>query len=57
MKLQKPLCLLGLVLGVVTASPARAEVSVPSFFSDHMVLQRDADVPVWGWAEPGKRSR
>ena len=24
-------------------------------FSDHVVLQRDAPVPVWGWAAPGSR--
>jgi sialate O-acetylesterase len=24
-------------------------------FSDHVVLQRDVPVPVWGWAEPGTR--
>jgi sialate O-acetylesterase len=23
-------------------------------FSDHMVLQRETDAPVWGWGEPGK---
>lgn len=22
------------------------------FFSDHMVLQRDVSLPVWGWAQP-----
>ena len=25
------------------------------FFSDHGVLQRGRAVPVWGWAEPGKK--
>lgn len=25
-----------------------------ALFSDHMVLQRDASVPIWGWAEPGE---
>jgi len=38
----------------VPASPARAEVRLAKIFSDHMVLQRDRPVPVWGWAEPGK---
>jgi sialate O-acetylesterase len=31
-----------------------AEVSVPSFFSDHMVLQRDMPVAIWGWAADGE---
>jgi sialate O-acetylesterase len=24
-------------------------------FSDHMVLQRDVKVPIWGWASPGTK--
>lgn len=27
---------------------------MPAIFGDHMVLQRDAAVPVWGWAAPGE---
>jgi len=33
---------------------AAADVRLPALFSDHMVLQRDATVPVWGWADPGE---
>ena len=33
---------------------AQAELSVPSFFSDHMVIQRDRSVSVWGKANGGK---
>lgn len=36
------------------AATSRAEVRLPSIFSDHMVLQRDAKVPVWGWADPSE---
>ena len=32
-----------------------AAVSVPHFFSDHMVLQRDAKIPVWGFADPNEK--
>jgi sialate O-acetylesterase len=28
---------------------------VASIFSDHMVVQRDAAIPVWGWDVPGQR--
>ncbi|SDT94304.1 sialate O-acetylesterase [Verrucomicrobium sp. GAS474] len=35
-------------------APAFAEVRMPALFGDHMVLQRGADVPVWGTAEPGE---
>ncbi len=30
-----------------------ADLRLPAFFSDHMVFQRDAPIPVWGWADPG----
>jgi sialate O-acetylesterase len=30
-----------------------AAITVPSIFSDHMVLQRDAEVPIWGLAVAG----
>ncbi|MEA3211937.1 MAG: sialate O-acetylesterase [Chthoniobacter sp.] len=33
---------------------AQADVSLPALFSEHMVLQRDQPVPVWGWAEAGE---
>jgi sialate O-acetylesterase len=28
---------------------------MPAVFSDHMVLQRDSKIPVWGWAAPGEK--
>ena len=34
---------------------AMADVRLPTFFSDHMVLQAEMPVPVWGWAEPGEQ--
>jgi sialate O-acetylesterase len=36
------------------AAPAAAVVTLPSVFSDHMVVQREMPVPVWGTAEPGE---
>lgn len=32
-----------------------ADVLLPAIFSDHMVLQADISVPVWGWADPGEK--
>ena len=32
----------------------RADVRLPAVLSDHMVLQADAAVAVWGWAQPGE---
>lgn len=34
---------------------ARADVSLPAIFADHMVLQREMKLPVWGWAAPGEK--
>lgn len=36
------------------ASRASAEVKLPALFTDHMVLQRDQPLKVWGWAEPSE---
>ncbi len=34
-------------------SLAAGEMRLAQIFQDNMVLQRDAPVPVWGWADPG----
>ena len=31
-----------------------AELGLPALFCDHMVLQRDREIHVWGWGDPGK---
>ena len=41
-------------VGAVASYSARAEVSVADVFGDHMVLQADAPITVWGTAEPGE---
>ena len=43
-----------LLLSVWLARPVAAQVRLPRLVSDGMVLQRDADVAVWGWARPGE---
>lgn len=44
-----------LAFAVLLAVPAsHAAVKLPSIFTDHMVLQRDMPVPVWGKADPGE---
>lgn len=42
------LCLLG------SAQLAFAAVRLPQVLSDHMILQRHARVPIWGWADAGE---
>ncbi len=32
-----------------------AELTTSRLFSDHCVLQRDREIPVWGWASPGDK--
>src|SRR5215213_697717 len=39
---------------LVGASVARADVKLPAIFSDHMVLQQDKSIAVWGWADAGE---
>jgi sialate O-acetylesterase len=51
-RLLRPALLLSSLLCL--CAPAIAAVRLPAILSDHMVLQRDAHVPVWGWAAPGE---
>ncbi len=34
---------------------AEAKIKLPAVISDHMVLQQEANVNLWGWAEPGEK--
>ena len=43
-----------LLLPALIAAPAAAELRLPAIFSDHMVLQRESTIALWGWAEPGE---
>ncbi len=39
---------------VAIALPGRAALTLPVVISDHMVLQRDKPVALWGWADAGQ---
>jgi sialate O-acetylesterase len=43
------------VLSLVFSASAWAEVRLPKVFGDHMVLQQEKEIPVWGWADPGEK--
>lgn len=43
-----------LILILLLSSGAFANVTLPTFFSDNMVLQRNAEVTVWGTANPSE---
>ena len=43
--------------GVANVGTATADVSLPAIIGDNMVLQRQTETLIWGWAEPGERVR
>lgn len=43
------------LLIILLAATANADVGLPNVFGNHMVLQRDKPVTVWGWADPGEQ--
>ncbi|MCX8155007.1 MAG: sialate O-acetylesterase [Verrucomicrobiae bacterium] len=43
------------LLAVWSGSSLLADVRLPRIFSDNMVLQQGASVPVWGWADEGEQ--
>lgn len=38
---------------VLLPSLVKSEVKLPAMFSDHMVLQQQSNVAIWGWAKKG----
>lgn len=42
-------------LVLLTLVPADGKVRLPKIISDCMVLQRDTELNVWGWADPGEK--
>jgi len=54
----KSLCVraLSVLVGTLCAvGIAQADVRLPAVIGDHMVLQRDISLPIWGWATPGEK--
>lgn len=51
MKLQRIIA--AALIAAIAAPWAAAELKVPAFIGDHMVIQRDMEAPLWGWADPG----
>lgn len=47
----RPIFFLTLLLSVFSQT-SFADVSLNALFSDHMVVQRETKIPVWGWANP-----
>ena len=45
---------LPLALALIGTFQLGATVTLPSFFSDNMVLQQNTDAAIWGWTDSGK---
>ena len=55
--MRMPHCFASLFILVIatTGGSTRADVTLPPFISDHMVLQRESKAPLWGTAAPGEK--
>ncbi len=45
---------LALTSAIALGAPLSADVKLPSIVSDGMILQREAPLKIWGWADPGE---
>lgn len=41
-----------LISSLIVSITATAQLRLPAIFSDHLVVQRETSVPLWGWAYP-----
>jgi sialate O-acetylesterase len=42
-----------LILLFLTITPfAMGQIRLPAIFSSNMVIQQNAEIPIWGWAGP-----
>ena len=48
-------CFIATSVLCLASSTLFADVRLPQVLSDHMVLQREMPVRIWGWAEPGEQ--
>lgn len=48
---------LSIVLLLLFVTGVQAQISLPSVFTDNMVLQQKSEVPVWGWGEASTQVR
>jgi sialate O-acetylesterase len=46
-----------LTVFVFYAATCQAEIRLPKLISSNMVLQRECEVKIWGWADPGEKIR
>jgi sialate O-acetylesterase len=44
-----------LLVIIVSSISINAQVSMPKFFANNMVLQRNTPIPIWGWAKANEK--
>src|ERR1700757_5431868 len=54
MKFSAKICCAVAKFAFIAVGAAHAEVKLPHLLSDHAVLQRNAPIHIWGWADPGE---
>ncbi|MBY5959286.1 sialate O-acetylesterase [Membranicola marinus] len=47
--------IIGFVLILILPLALHSQTKLPTFFSDHMVLQQNEEVAIWGWDDAGKK--
>ena len=53
-KMKKTILLIALLISSLFASKLYANVKLPSILSNNMVLQQNATIKLWGWADKGE---
>lgn len=43
-----------IIIFILLSNASYAKIQLPRLISDGMVLQRESDITVWGWAKPGE---
>ncbi len=46
-----------LILTICITSTGWAQLRLPSIIDDHMVVQRNSDIKIWGWDTPGQKNK
>ena len=47
--------ILAILFVLLVALDLKAQIKLPAIFDDHMVMQQQTTIPIWGWAQPSER--
>ena len=47
--------ILFILLTTFVISDAYGEVKLPNLFTDNMIIQRNTEIPVWGYSDPNEK--